>query len=110
MIEVSGGRREATMSPSAPQWRELDAGADVRARSPWQRQEIACAGIEMREAQDADVHTPDPVCDFFETDIMSGQRAAQKEDVLVPGDAAIGADAADLEVPRVLKPRQACGQ
>ncbi len=84
MIEVGVGRREATWSPSAPS----RAGASLRLRrvrpSPWRRADVAGAGIEVRDGLQPDLDGPHAVSDFFEADVVAGERSSEKDHVLPP--------------------------
>ena len=52
---------------------------------------------------------PDTVVDFFQTDLLLEDAGADVDPPLLPADAAVAADAADLEVAGVLQRREPLG-
>ena len=93
MIEVLTGRREATVSPSAPSWAwvEVAIGASRGRRppSPGQRRHRVRARIEVRDAERADVHGPDPVDHLVEPNVVADEGTAEKQHVLMPRHTAV---------------------
>ena len=114
MIEGLTGRREATASPSAPSWAWVEvATAASRGRrppSPWQRRHRVRARIEVRDAERADVHSPDPVDHLIEPNVVADEGPAEKQHVLMPHHTAVRSDPSDLEVTEVVEARKAPGQ
>jgi hypothetical protein len=45
-----------------------------------------------------EVYVPEPVVDFFQPDVLAGQRMRHADPVLLPPDAAVATDEADFEV------------
>ena len=114
MIEVLTGGREATVSPSAPSWAWVAVATGAtggrRPRSPWQRCHREGARIEVRDAERADVHGPDPVDNLVEPNVVADEGTAEKQHVLMPRHTAVRADPSDLDVTEVVETRKAPGQ
>src|SRR4051794_247320 len=111
MIADLTGRREATASPSAPS----RSGASLWVSglgpvSPWQGRDVAGAGVKVGNPLQPDLDRPHAVVDFFKADIVAGERASEKDDVLRPQDAAVRADAPHLEMAGVVEGRDAARQ
>src|SRR5262245_56214912 len=53
--------------------------------------------VHSSEFQRAEVYIPDPIVDFFETDVLAGERVRDTDPVMVPADAAVATDQTDFD-------------
>ncbi len=56
------------------------------------------AFVHPSEFHRAEVYIPEPVVDFFQTDVLARQRVRHADPVLFPADAAVATDEADFEM------------
>lgn len=64
------------------------------------------AFVHPSEFHRAEVYVPEPVVDFFETDILTRERVGDANPVLLSPDAAVATDQADFEVAGVFRGRE----
>ena len=64
--------------------------------------DLEAALIHPSELARPEVYVPKSVAHFLEADVLAGQRVGDADPVSVPPNAAVAADEADFEVPRVL--------
>jgi len=77
----------------------MSSSAVLRVRA----REFEDAFIETAQDERAEVDGKDAVSDVFECDILTGEDMRDVEETIVPANSAVSADAAELEVSRVLK-------
>ena len=65
--------------------------------------------VHAPQFQRPEVYVPEPVADFFETDVFARQRVRHADPALLPADAAVAADEADFEMSGVFQGRQRRG-
>jgi len=66
--------------------------------------------MEATEFDGSEVDFPEAVIDLLEADVLLGEEMADVDTAGVPADAAVVADAADLEVSGVVEGRQLLGE
>ena len=59
--------------------------------------------IHPSEFQRSEVDVPDPVIDFFEADVLTGECMGDADPAMLPPNAAVATDKPDFEVPRVFQ-------
>ena len=65
--------------------------------------------VEPSEQDGAEVEGPDAVVDLFQANVLLDDAGADVDPALLPADAAIAADATDLEVAGILQRREPLG-
>lgn len=66
--------------------------------------------MEATEFDGSEIDFPEAVVDLLEADVLLGEEMADVDPAGVPADAAVVADAADLEVGRVLEGWELLGE
>ena len=61
------------------------------------------AFMESTEFQGAEIDVPETIVDFFEADILSDADSGDINPMMVPANAAVGADITNLEAIRILE-------
>jgi hypothetical protein len=72
--------------------------------------DLALLFMEATEFDGSEIDFPEVVIDLLEADVLFGEEMADVNPAGVPTDAAVAADAADLEVGGVLEGRQLAGE
>ena len=64
-----------------------------------QRVKRAMTVVVSGERDGCEMHRPEAVVNFFESDIFAGQRRRQKQRPVFPRDAAVAGDEAHIQMP-----------
>ena len=94
-----GGKGSITRKQALGKAVGMSSSAVLRVRA----REFEDAFIETAQDERAEVDGKDAVSDVFECDILTGEDMRDVEETIVPANSAVSADAAELEVSRVLK-------